>query len=225
MRTVSDASWDGPANLLAAVRVAACPEARGHGVVVVMNDVILAAREARKVHTETAGAFAALEFGPLGVVEGATVLVRRAPLPRPGWQDEKADAGLRICRLEPDVALVQAYTGMDDRLLRAVTSAGARGLALIGFGRGNVPPSVVPAVTDAAAAGLLVTVSSRSPVGRVGPRYGYEGGGLKLIEAGALLAGGLSGAKARLLIMAALGFAPADVARARDTVRQTLTMY
>src|SRR5687768_4307249 len=43
MRTVSDVSWDGPANLLAAARVAAAPASRGHGVLVVMDDLILPA--------------------------------------------------------------------------------------------------------------------------------------------------------------------------------------
>ena len=35
---------------------------------------------------------------------------------------------------------------------------------------------------------------------RVAPRYGYEGGGLHLKQIGAILAGDLSGAKARLLL-------------------------
>ena len=69
MRTVSDVGWDGPANLLAAVRVAAAPAARGRGVVVVMDDHILPAREVRKVHTESSSSFATPEFGPLGQVD------------------------------------------------------------------------------------------------------------------------------------------------------------
>ena len=44
-----------------------------------------------------------------------------------------------------------------------------------------------------------------SVAGRVSPRYGYEGGGMHPKRAGALLAGDLSGAKARLLQMVALG--------------------
>jgi L-asparaginase len=227
MRTVSDASWDGPANLLAAVRAAASPALAGHGVVIVMNDTILAAREARKVHTEASGAFASLEFGPLGIVDGGSVFLRRSPLQRPGWVGAGAEPGLRVGRIDPAVPLVQVYTGMDEGMLRAMVTATApaRGLAVIGFGRGNVPPAVVPPIRDAASRGLVVTVSSRSPVGRVAPRYGYEGGGLQLQQAGALLAGGLSGAKARLLIMAALGATGGDPARAREIVSETLELY
>jgi L-asparaginase len=204
MRTVSDASWDGPGNLLAAARVAASPAARGYGVLVVMDEQILAAREARKVHTESSGAFASVEFGPLGVIDAGTVMFRRAPLPRIGWCDGAAETGLRVRRLETNVALLHAFTGMTDRLVRVGTE-GMRGLALVAFGRGNVPPAIIPAIADAVKSGVIVTVSSRCVAGRVSARYGYEGGGLDLARAGALLAGDLSGAKARLLQMVALG--------------------
>jgi L-asparaginase len=119
------------------------------------------------------------------------------------------------------VQLLQAFTGMSDELVRAATANGARGLAVVAFGRGNVPPAIVPALADATAAGQLVTISSRCVAGRVSPRYGYEGGGLQLTEIGAVLAGDLSGAKARLLQMVALGLSP-DVARAKATIRDLL---
>ena len=205
MRTMSDPSWDGPANLLAAVRVASSPASRGRGVLVAMDEQILPAREARKVHTESAGSFATPEFGPLGVVDAGNVIYRRAPMPRPVWRDPAAAAGLRVRRLETRIELVQTYTGMTRRLIDVVVGDGAKGVALIGYGRGNVPPSIVPAVRDAVAGGVLVTVSSRCVAGRVRPRYGYAGGGLDLVQSGAILAGDLSGAKARLLQMVVLG--------------------
>ena len=65
---------------------------------------------------------------------------------------------------------------------------------------------------------VLVTVSSRCVAGRVKPRYGYDGGGQHLARIGALLAGDLSGAKARLLQMVALAVSD-DVAGAAEIVR------
>ena len=218
MRTISDPSWDGPANLLAAARVAASPAARGYGVLVVMDETILPAREVRKVHTESSGSFATPEFGPLGVVDAGTVILKRQRLPRPTWSDPRAETGLRVRRLESAVELLQAYTGMSDRLVRAIVSGGTQGLALVAFGRGNVPPQIMPAVRDAVQSGVLVTVSSRCVAGRVSPRYGYDGGGLQLSQAGAILAGDLSGAKARLLQMVALGMTD-DTQTARDLIR------
>ena len=221
MRTVSDPSWDGPGNVLAAARVAASPAARGYGVLVVMDEQILPAREVRKVHTESSGSFATPEFGPVGVVDDGAVTFRRAPLPRPSWHDTAAEAGMRVRRLETSVELLQVYTGMSDRLVRALVDNGLRGLALVAFGRGNVPPVIMPALERTISSGVLVTVSSRCPAGRVKPRYGYEGGGQHLAKIGALLAGDLSGAKARLLQMVALGMAD-DVAGARELVRSSV---
>lgn len=219
MRTVSDPSWDGPANLIAAARVAACGGARALGVLVVMDDHVFPAREVRKLHTESSGSFSTPEFGPLGAVDGTRVVLRRRPVSRPEWQDPLAEPGLRVRQLETRVALLQAYTGMDDFLIRALIGHETRGVAIVAFGRGNVPPAVVPAIAEAVSSGMLVTVSSRSMAGRVEARYGYEGGGLQLQQAGAVLAGDLSGAQARLLQMVALGL-DADVARAARLIRK-----
>jgi L-asparaginase len=109
---------------------------------------------------------------------------------------------------------------MTDRPLRHALDDGAKGLAIVAFGRGNVPPAIVPAIRDAVAAGTLVTVSSRSLAGRVSARYGYDGGGLQLRDAGAILSGDLSGAQARLLQMVALGLTHADTAAASKLIRE-----
>ncbi|MSO49285.1 MAG: asparaginase [Acidobacteria bacterium] len=214
MRTVSDPSWDGPANLLGAARVAASPAARGLGVLVVMDDLILPAREVRKVHTESSNAFASPEFGPLGVIDAGTVIFRRSPPTRHAWQDTRADQGLRVERLETRVGLLQVYTGMAADVVNAHLAGDTQGLAIIAFGRGNIPPAVVPPLAGAIARGVMVTVSSRCLSGRVSARYGYDGGGLGLARAGALLVGELSGAKARLLQMVALGGTTTRVAAA-----------
>jgi L-asparaginase len=205
MRTVSDAGWDGPSNLLSAVRVAASRDARGQGVLVVMDDDILPAREVRKVHTESSSSFATPEFGPLGQVDAGVVRFRRQALPRIDWRGRGADQRLRVGQLETRIGLVQVYTGMDDDVIRAFVLRGLKGLAVVAFGRGNVPPAIMPALEDAIASGMLVTISSRCVAGRVSPRYGYAGGGMQLKRAGAVLAGDLSGAKARLLQMVAIG--------------------
>ena len=221
MRTVSDVGWDGPANLLAAVRVAAAPAARGQGVLVVMDERIMPAREVRKVHTESSASFSAPEFGPLGQVDAGRVLLQRVVRSRPTWRGDGAEPGLRVSHLDTRVSLLQTFTGMDDALVRCITGTGARGLAVVAYGRGNVPPSIMPALEAAVAGGMLVTVSSRCVAGRVSPRYGYEGGGLNLRNIGAVLAADLTGAKARLLQMVALG-ATGDAARAKDLISESV---
>jgi L-asparaginase len=123
---------------------------------------------------------------------------------------------MRVTSLETRVELVQAYTGMSDRVVRCASDGDTRGLAIVAFGRGNVPPAIVPALADAIGGGIL-TISSRCVAGRVRPRYGYEGGGRHLMQIGAVLAGDLSGAKARLLQMVALRVA-GDSVKARELI-------
>ena len=60
-------SPDGPLNLLSAIRVAASPKARGMGVMVVMDDRILSARDVKKAYAR-GGGFDTGEMGMLGVV-------------------------------------------------------------------------------------------------------------------------------------------------------------
>ena len=222
MRTVSDVGWDGPANLLAAVRVAAAPSASGQGVLVVMDERILPAREVRKVHTESTASFTAPEFGPLGQVDAGQVLIRRTVRARPSWRSADAEPGLRVSRLDTRVSLLQTFTGMDDGLVKCAAATETRGLALVAYGRGNVPPAIMPALESAIAGGLLVTVSSRCVAGRVSARYGYEGGGLHLRNIGAVLAADLTAAKARLLQMVALGAAK-NTAEAKELVLTMVT--
>lgn len=198
MRNASEVGWDGPRNLTAAVRVVAAPEARGRGVLVVLNDTIFAAHGATKMHTARVDTFADLEAGPLGAVEPDGVRFfgpaqRRPTIPAPG--------------LETRVDTIVAASGGDDRHLRASLAAGARGLVVIGTGRGNVPAELAPAVADAVAAGVPVVVCSRCPGGRVLPVYAGEGSGRALESAGAWFAGDLPAHKARLLLMLALGAA------------------
>src|ERR1700683_4103269 len=71
MRNPSLAGPDGPANIPAAIRVAAAACARELGCVVVMNDQIHAARWVAKAHTASPAAFISPGFGPLGhIAEG-----------------------------------------------------------------------------------------------------------------------------------------------------------
>jgi L-asparaginase len=60
-------SPDGPINLLAAIRVAASHEAREKGVMVVMDDRIISARDAQKIYARNGG-FSAEEMGTIGIV-------------------------------------------------------------------------------------------------------------------------------------------------------------
>ena len=201
MRTSSDLGWDGPANLMAALRVAASEESRGFGVLVVMSDRIYAGLDVTKVHTHLLDAFESPGLGPLGVVDGRRVIYRRA-IPSPCVV---VDAP----RLGGPVDIVYAYAGADSRLLDAARSDG-KGVVVAGMGRGNVPPAMVPGIERWVAEKKPVVITSRALRGRVGRTYGYPGGGRRLHDLGAVFAGSRRPQQARIDLMLALG-AGADV--------------
>lgn len=200
MRSADALSADGPHNLATALRAAGSPAMRGLGVTVCLDDEVHAARWVRKWHTHRTGALTSVT-GPVATVDPDGG-VRRfcGALPRwtaPATDVEGVDTGC--------VPVVQAYTGMSPAILRAVVdAASARGLVIEGFGLGHVPGALINPVRDFIAAGVVVVISTRVPTGGTWPVYGGSGGGTDLTASGALAAGGLSAAKARLLLLACL---------------------
>ncbi|HEM60998.1 MAG TPA: asparaginase [Chloroflexi bacterium] len=195
MRTASEVGYDGGANLVAAVRVAASDSAEGLGAMVVMNQEVHAARHVVKTHTQSTDTFKSPEYGPLGRVYGDAVVierrVRRQHIPCPG-------------RVE-DVHLIRLAVGMDDIPLRRLLEARAAGVVIESLGGGRVPPWWMPTIRESVEQGMMVVVGSRCSVGRVYDAYGYEGAYRDLQAAGAIFAEGLNGQKARIKLMVALG--------------------
>ncbi len=106
-RPATGISPDGPINLLSAVRTVVTPEAVGKGVMVVMDDRILSARESRKLYQRTGG-FSGGEMGMLGVVNNASVEFLFAPVRVHGAASE-----FDIMKVDslPTVELTYSYPG------------------------------------------------------------------------------------------------------------------
>ena len=147
-----------------------------------------------KVSASALATFQSYDKGALGEVDGGRVVIHRRP---------ERHRTFAVNRLETRVPLIRLYLGFDVALVEAALEAGASGLVLEAFGRGNGPAALVPIVRAAVAAGVPVVVTSRCPTGRVEPIYG-RGGGKDLADAGAIFAGDLKGPKARLLLMVLL---------------------
>jgi L-asparaginase len=191
MRYPGLAGADGPANLLAAVQVAASPQARGLGCLVVMSDEIHAARWVRKTHTVSTGAFASPAAGPVGsVVEGE---------PRIWWRRPARLTPYSTVDSEVGVALVTVGLDDDGGLLRAVDDRYA-GIVVAGFGAGHVPATMVDPL-ELLAARVPVVLASRIGVGPVlAETYGFPGSESDLQGRGLIGAGYLDPYKARLLL-------------------------
>jgi L-asparaginase len=213
MRNPTLAGPDGPANLLAAVQVAAAPEAAGLGTVVVLNDEIHAARFVRKTHTSSPATFASPTAGRLGwMSEGRPRIAFRAPalggIPS-GVNEQDV----------PPVALLTSALGHDSGLIAQVEKLGYAGLVIEAFGGGHVPSPVVPVLADLALR-LPVVLASRTGGGELlRETYGFPGSERDLLSRRLIPAGFLDGPKARILLSLLLT-AGADLDRVRAAFAQ-----
>jgi L-asparaginase len=197
MRNPSAPGADGPANLLAAVQVAAHDAARGLGCLVVLNDEIHAARFVRKTHTSAPSAFRSPLVGPLGwVTEGRPVIAAR-PV---GRVHLSLPAATRI----PPVALIRVGLDDDGRLLRRLTDLGFEGVVIEAFGGGHVTPPMVPLIADLVRE-MPVALASRTGTGEVlTATYRFPGSEIELLDLGVIRVGALDALKARLLLAMSL---------------------
>jgi L-asparaginase len=191
-------SADGPLNLLNAVRVAISPEAKGKGVLIVMNDEINAARDVTKTNTYRVETFRSPDLGFLGYVDGDKVAVYRAPTKRHTVSSE-FDV-LDIVEL-PTVDIVYSYVQPSKIVLQALIGAGVDGIVLAGTGAGLISSFEKDALKPALANGPedrpILVRSNRTGSGRVVARDEYDAMGM-------ISADNLNPQKARILLMLAL---------------------
>ena len=195
MRYHNEPGYDGLRNLLYSVRACQAPESLHMGAMVLMTDRLYAAREVTKVHSINVDAFDAPGLGPLGFVEGDQLHFVRSRSGRTHF---------RVNSIEPNVDLIKLCTGMDDRFIRCSLEHGVAGLVIEALGSGNVPPRVVQAIEETVEQGIPVVLTTRCIQGGAWPIYGYPGGGRSLHKKGVIMAGRLSGQKARIQLMVAL---------------------
>jgi L-asparaginase len=194
-RHAGEPDSDGPRNLADAILVAAAPQARGLGAVVVLAGRIHPARDAVKSHTRAPDGFDSPS--PIGTALDGHVHVRTRPTRATGF------ALAELGTLDHRVDIVPVYLACDGVQVAACRAAGASGLVLQALGAGNPTPGVIAEVRRCVEAGLVVLVCSRCPHGSTAPLYG-TGGGADLMNAGAVFAGDLPAPQARLLLAAAL---------------------
>lgn len=196
MRNNSEVGADGPRNILASARVAACEDTLGSGVLVVFNSRVLAARDTIKMHTSNLDAFRSPMLGPVGNVDEDRVVIFRRSLVRQSLHADKIVASVDLLRI---------YGGMDSELIFWSLERGRRGLVIEAMGQGNVPPTIMPGLRAWLDAKRPVVLVSRCPEGRAMDTYAYEGGGKQLHNMGVIFGEDLTGQKARIKLMLALG--------------------
>ncbi len=205
MRAADAVGADGMRNFANAVKVACDPQAAGRGVMLVMGDAVLAARDARKAATSSIDAFRTFPRGPLARVTPATLdwfgpAHRMGELARYAFPPEL-----------PRVAILTAGAGMDEKPVEALLGIGARGIVLAGMGQGNAPRVVIDALARAAASGVPVVRSTRVDEGLVDRNVEVDDDVLGLVAARAF---GPARARMLLIVLIANGITEAAAVQA-----------
>ncbi len=113
MRSSNELGSDGPHNLISSVHVAASDEARGKGVLVVLNDEIHTAKNVTKTHASNIATFQSPQYGPIGIVTKRGVFFHYTLSKRECHPVKK---------LTKRVALLKTYTGMEQSIVQAIVS-------------------------------------------------------------------------------------------------------
>ena len=196
MRPSTAVSADGPLNLYNGVGVAIDPNARGRGVLVVMNDWIHAAHSLTKTSTTAIQTF----MSPVRGIVGVATYGKNDFYNNPQWKHTNAsefDIG-SVDKL-PRVDIVYACADMPRDLIDASVANGAKGIIVAGVGNGNMNKASLEAATSAVKKGVVVVRSSRVATGNVGRNVEVNDD-----EAGFIASDELNPQKSRILLSLAL---------------------
>lgn len=195
MRPPTALGTDADLNLLDAIRLAACPDAAGRGVLTVLNNEIQSARDVTKGNTFRVDTFGSRDLGLLGYVDSDGQVLFYRDVTRLHTVAAAFDVG--STQALPRVDIVQAYAGADGVQIDALREHGVDGLVLAGFGGGTFPAAFLEAGRRAVQAGIPVVLATRSTAGRVIATPQKAG-------AGFIFADNLMPQKARILLMLGL---------------------
>ncbi|WP_250466534.1 MULTISPECIES: asparaginase [unclassified Caballeronia] len=194
MRPSSALSADGPLNLFHAVRVATDHAASGKGVLVVIDERIVSAKGAVKLHTSATSAFSNPAIGLLGSVSGGTPAFHAVV---PTTAASEFDLPRDLPDSLPQVDIVYGHQSAGVHFYRAAIDAGARGIVFAGTGNGSLSHAAKAGALMAREHGVAFVRSSRVPGGGVAPCADDE-------DYATIAAHTLNPQKARVLLMLAL---------------------
>ena len=166
MRNPSTLGYEGAANLLEGVRVAAEPSARGKGVLVVLNDEINSARDVTKTDALRLQTFRSPTHGVLGIVDRDRVKFFRELLQRHTHKSEFDVAALTSL---PRVDVVMVYQGATGDLIKAAVDLGTKGIVVAGAGAGATSGTQNEGLEYAAEKGVFIVTGTRTGAGRIAP--------------------------------------------------------
>jgi L-asparaginase len=198
MRPATAISADGPINLYNGVALAANPEAKGRGPLVVLNDTIHYGREVQKMHTTRMDTFASPNRGIAGMINTGKAFFYSANTVRHTTKSEFSLSGLTVANL-PRVDVVYSYANLGGDIIDGLVEKGVKGIVLAGVGDGNSTDAALAALEKAAKQGVAVVRCSRTGGGVVDRNVEVNDDKLGFIAGMEL-----NPQKARILLMLAL---------------------
>jgi len=192
MRPATALSADGPLNIFNAVAVAADAEAKGRGVLIVINDDIHGARGMTKTSTTDVQTFVSAERGLMGATLYGENRYYRSPYRTHTSDSEFSVEGIKVL---PRVDVIYISAGVSPDLIDAAVDNGAKGIVTAGVGNGNMTGDALQALERARAEGVVVVRSTRVTSGTVGRNVETDDDAM-----GTVASGELNPAQSRVLL-------------------------
>jgi len=210
MRPASALSADGPLNLYNAILLAGHRAAAGKGVLVCLNDRVLAARHVTKTHTSQVDTFGAADLGCLGQIHDGRVDLFLAPTRLHTLDTDFTLSGLKKL---PAVDIIYDHQDAGLHLYEASIQAGTQGIVIAGSGNGSLSPQADKGARLAMRHHIVCARGSRTGAGVVSRLE-------KDRKRGWVSTDSLNPQKARILLMLAL-----TVTRERDVIQSYFDRY
>ena len=196
MRPGTSMSADGPMNLFRAVVTAGSQNATAKGVMVVMNDQIIAARDLVKSDTMTVDTFKAPIFGYLGYVVDDKAYFYKGAARKHTHQSEFDISQLSSL---PRVDIVYGYQSDSPVALNALVKDGAQAVVHAGSGTAAISKNMEPGIVNAVKSGVAIVRSPRTSLGIITRNMEFDDD-----KFGTIAGDTLNPPKARILLMLGL---------------------
>ncbi|NBD23783.1 asparaginase domain-containing protein [Paenibacillus glycinis] len=191
---------DAPANLYNAIKLSASGKTKWYGTVIMLNDLVQAARDVTKTNAQRLDTFKTPILGALGYIDQDNISMyrlneRALKAGRPDWSTPFDLRKIKKTDL-PLVEIAYAYQDADGGGIRGLVADGAKGIVTAGTGAGGISPKMSAARADAIKQGVIFVTTTRTGSGTMYPSDGE----------GIIAGDSLNAQHARMMLLVALSF-------------------
>ncbi|NOU74282.1 hypothetical protein GC098_23285 [Paenibacillus sp. LMG 31458] len=164
---------DAPANLYNAIKLAGSGKTKWYGTVIMLNDVIQAAREVTKSNAHRLDTFATPILGALGYIDESNIRIYRlnGRAMKAGKADWATPFDLKTITKDklPIVEIVSSYQEASSGAIRGFIADGAKGIVTAGTGAGGISAQMSAARSEAIKQGVVFVTTTRTGSGTMYP--------------------------------------------------------